>query len=77
MDTQLVDVTVHVDESLGEDKRKELEAGLRALDGTVSVGFAPGKPHLLLVQYNSQRTSSEQVLGCVKSAGVHAELLGL
>jgi hypothetical protein len=77
METQLVDVTVHIDESVGEDRRKELDDAVRAIDGVVSVGFAEGKPHLMIVQYNPQRISSTRILERVKSHGVHAELVAL
>ncbi len=77
METQLVDVTVHIDETVGKDRHSELEDALRAIDGVVSAGFAEGKPHLLIVQYNPQRTSSGQILERVKSHGVHAELVAM
>jgi hypothetical protein len=77
MDVPLVDVTVHVDEALDEHKRQALERGLRILDGVVSVAFPKGKAHLPMVEYNPQRTTSQDILGGVRSAGLPAELVGM
>lgn len=77
METQLVDVMVHIDESIDEAKRAQVQDALRALEGVVSVGFGQGKPHLLLVEYNPARVTSHGVLECVTSLGVHAELVAM
>ncbi len=76
-DVPLVDVTLHVDETLDAAKRAEMEAGLRALDGVVSVHGPDDKPHLVVVEYNPDKLRSTDILETVTRQGVHAELIGL
>jgi hypothetical protein len=73
----LTDVTIHVDENLAAEQRQEIEAGLRAIDGVVSVHNADARPHLLLVEYNPAQTNSGSLLASVTGQGYHAELIGL
>lgn len=77
MDIKLVDVTVHIDETLSKEQRQGMEDTLRALDGVVSVAAKGEKPHLVVVEYNPDRISSGAILSAVKNLGVHAELVGL
>lgn len=77
MDIKLVDVTVHIDETLSQTQRQNVEQKLRELDGVVSVAIHDSKPHLVVVEYNPDRTSSSAILGAVKDTGAHAELVGL
>ena len=50
---------------------------VRAVDGVVSVHNPDDKPHLAVVEYNPQKVKAVALLDVVKSAGVHAELIGL
>ncbi len=77
MDIQLADVIVHIDETLPKDQREQIEEQLRGLDGIVSVHNPDDKPHLAVVQYNPDVSSSGAILEMVKGQGVHAELVGL
>ncbi len=77
MDINLSDVVIHIDENLGAERRQEIEATLRGIDGVVSVHNPDERPHLTMVEYNPQRTNSQVLLAAVTSAGVHAELVGL
>jgi cell division protein FtsX len=77
MDIKLVDVTVHIDETLPKEKREEIEGKLRGIDGVVSVSIHDEKPHLMVVEYNPDRTHSHAILDTVTETGVHAELVGL
>jgi hypothetical protein len=77
VDINLSDVVIHIDEGLGAIHRQEIEATLRGIDGVVSVRNPDDHPHLTLVEYNPQRTSSQALLKTVTAAGVHAELVGL
>ena len=77
MDIQLVDVTIHVDETLPENQRTDLVDKVRERDGVVSVGNHADKPHLLVVEYNPDKVNSQELLSMVKKQGVHAELVGL
>ncbi|MGF1614696.1 MAG: heavy metal-associated domain-containing protein [Gammaproteobacteria bacterium] len=77
MDIKLVDVTVHIDEILSKEQRQNVEDNLRGIEGVVSVAIHDDKPHLVMVEYNPDRTSSSVILTTVKDTGVHAELVGL
>lgn len=77
MDINLVDVTIHIDETLAEERRPQLIEKMRAQDGVVSVGYHDEKPHLMVVEYNPQKTNSSQLLAAIKGEGLHAELIGL
>jgi hypothetical protein len=77
MDMKLVDVTVHIDENLEHDARERLRDRVLAVDGVVAAVNHDEKPHLMIVEYNPDRTSSMGILTAVKESGVHAELIGL
>ncbi|MEA3411057.1 MAG: ATP-binding protein [Pseudomonadota bacterium] len=77
MEIQLTDVTLHVDENLESGRRQELDTALRAVNGVVSVHNPDAKPHLIMVEYNPDSTTSRALLDCVLEKGVHAELIGL
>ena len=77
MDIQLADVVVHIDQTLERERRMEIEEQLRAIDGVVSVRNPDDRPHLALVEYNPDKTSSAAILNTVRIQGVRAELVGL
>ena len=77
MDIKLVDVTVHIDENIDHATREQVADKLRGLDGVVAAVAHDEKPHLMVVEYNPERTNSSAILACVKGEGVHAELIGL
>ncbi|MEA3275866.1 MAG: ATP-binding protein [Pseudomonadota bacterium] len=77
MDIQLADVTVHIDQTLERDDRARIEDELRAIDGVVSVHNPDDRPHLAIVEYNPDKTSSADILNTITGQGVHAELIGL
>ena len=77
MDIQLADVVVHIDQTLERDRRSKIEEELRAIDGVVSVHNPDNRPHLAIVEYNPDKTSSAAILNTVTVQGVHAELVGL
>jgi hypothetical protein len=77
MNIQLADVTVHIDQTLEGEQRARIDDALRAVDGVVSIHNPDQRPHLAVVGYNPQKTSSEVILKTVTSQGVHAELIGL
>mgnify|MGYP003572238530 FL=1 len=77
MDIQLADVVVHIDQTLERERRSEIEEQLRAIDGVVSVHNPDDRPHLAIIEYNPDRTSSADILNTVTVQGVNAELVGL
>jgi hypothetical protein len=77
MNVQLADVVVHIDQTLSREDRSRIEDTLRAIDGVVSVHNPDDRPHLSVVQYIPEKTSSGAILSRVKGQGVDAELIGL
>lgn len=77
MDIQLADVVVHIDQTLERERRAEIEERVRAIEGVVSVHNPDDKPHLAIVEYNPEKTSSSVILSTITMQGIHAELVGL
>jgi hypothetical protein len=73
----IVDMTVHVDETLSPEKMHELEDAVRAEACVVTACCSKNNPHLLSVTFDPDCTSSASVLHRVQSHGVHAELVCL
>jgi hypothetical protein len=71
-----VEIVLHVDETLGEDRQRELVTGLEGHPGVESAQFTPGRPHLVRVDYDPEQISSQTVLSYVQREHVHAELVG-
>jgi hypothetical protein len=77
MNVQLADVMVHIDQNLSPEQRSLIEMTLRAMDGVVSVHNPDDRPHLSVIEYVPEKTSSQAILSAVTGRGVHAELVGL
>ena len=73
----LTDVTIHIDKDTDNATRTNVESGLRIIDGVVSVHMPEDKPHLVVVEYNPEKTNSSHLLTMVKELAGHAEMIGL
>jgi len=71
-----VEIVVHVSENLEEGQRSDLVNALQRQEGIASVEFCPLRYHLMLVRYDRDRYSSQDVLGRVRSQKLHARLIG-
>jgi len=71
-----VEIVVHVDELLEDEQRSELTDYLLSTGGIESAEFCPLRWHLMLVQYDRQQVTSQDVLGRVHARNIHAELIG-
>ncbi|RLA03823.1 MAG: ATP-binding protein [Gammaproteobacteria bacterium] len=71
-----VEIIVHVDETLGESRRGDLVEALEGIDGVMSAEFCPLRYHLMLINYDREAISSQDVLVGVVSQNIHAELIG-
>ena len=71
-----VEIVVHVDETLTEDQRSELVTVLQESEGIDGAEFCGSRNHLMLVQYDRDQLSSQDVLWRVTSQHMHAELVG-
>ena len=73
----IVDMIVHVDESIPTEKMHELEEVVRTDSCVISACSSNENAHVLVVTYNPACTSSGKLLHMVQAQGVHAELVGL
>ena len=71
-----VEIVVHINESLEEQGRRDLVFALENDEGITSAEFCPLHYHLMLVRYNRDLYSSQDVLGCVKAQRLDARLIG-
>jgi hypothetical protein len=76
-DIKLTDITIHIDKNTDADTRAKVESGLRIIHGVVSVHMPADKPHLVVVEYNPDETSSKHILTMVEELVGHAEMIGL
>ncbi|HEX7972534.1 MAG TPA: hypothetical protein VF501_10065 [Thiobacillus sp.] len=73
----IVDMMVHVDETVPADRMHELEDVVRTDACVISACTSHDDPHVLMVTYNPACTTSGNVLNMVQAQGIHAELVGL
>ena len=71
-----VEIVVHITENLGEQQRGNLVAALESNGGITAAEFCPLRYHLMLVRYDRELYSSQDVLNRVKSQNVNARLIG-
>jgi len=71
-----VEIVVHIAEDLEEQQRRDLIAALNSNAGIVAAEFCPLRYHLLLVRYDRDTYSSQDVLNRVNSHNVSARLIG-
>ncbi len=72
----IVEIVVHVTETLEEKQRLNFVAALENDDRIFSVNFCPTRCHLMLVKYDRNRYSSQDVLASIESQKVTARLVG-
>jgi 3-hydroxy-3-methylglutaryl CoA synthase len=71
------DVMIHINESLSEEARTALENAMQKVEGVVSPRFNPGKAHLLMIAYDTDKTNSSVLLEKTRAAGYGAQLVGM
>ena len=71
-----VEIVVHITETLEQQQRGNLVAALENDGGIVSAEFCPLRYHLMLVRYDRDMYSSQDVLGRVQSQNINAQLVG-
>ena len=72
-----VEVVVHVDEALSDEQRAALVGHLQEHDGVEHAGFTAGRDHLMVIEYDSNKLHTGDVLSYVKQEHVNAELIGV
>lgn len=71
------DVMIHINESLDEEARTALENAMQKVEGVVSPRFNAGKAHLLMIAYDTEKTSTAVLLDKTRAAGYTAQLVGM
>jgi len=71
-----IEIVVHITENLDERQRGNLVASLGNNDGIVAAEFCTLRNHLMLVRYDRDSYSSQDVLARVNSHNVSARLIG-
>ena len=77
MAIEMVDVTIHIDETLDHAHLEQLRDRMLGESGVMGAVYHDEKPHLMIVEYDPTKNSSENLLNAIKTQGVHAELIGL
>jgi hypothetical protein len=77
MESKMVDVMIHIDLDIGHQNRENLRDLILNHEGVDAAAYHDEKPHLMIVEYNPDQVSSQELLDIVKSQGVNAELVGL
>ena len=75
MDIKMTDVMLHIDEELDKSHQQELEGVMRNQAGVIGLGYHEDKPHLMIIEYNPEQTTSKSLLQTVTNQGLHAELV--
>lgn len=71
-----VEIVVHITEELNENQRDSLISALENSTGITNAEFCPLRYHLMLVRYDTDAFSSQDVLRRITSKNVHAQLIG-
>ncbi|MGD8633443.1 MAG: hypothetical protein PVF85_07735 [Anaerolineales bacterium] len=72
----IVEIVVHITETLEEQQRLDFVAALENDDRICAVSFSPKRSHLMLVKYDSNRYSSQDILASIESQEINAQLVG-
>jgi len=71
-----VELIIHINESLDEERRNGLVEEISQDSGIFSVEFTPLRHHLVRVRYDRQEVQSMDILQKIKRHNVTAQLVG-
>lgn len=72
----VTDMVMHIDNTLGESSRRNVEKALTSAAGVIKAHFNERRPHLMLVSYDKERTSSFEILAQIASQQLAVERVG-
>ena len=72
----ITDMVMHVDNYLGEVSLRNVEKALTGQRGVIHAHFNEKRPHLMLVSYDTDRTSSFEILAQMSGQQLCAERVG-
>jgi hypothetical protein len=73
---RLTDMVMHIDNTLEVDSRRNIERAITGNKGVVHAHFNEKRPHLMLVSYDTDRTSSFEILAQMTGQQLCAERVG-
>ena len=72
----ITDMVMHVNDNLEEQSRRNVEKKLTGQKGVIHAHFNEQRPHLMLVSYDTERTSSFEILARMTGQALCAERCG-
>ena len=72
----VTDMVMHIDNTLGEVSRRNVEKRLTNAAGVIKAHFNDRRPHLMLVSYDTERTSSFEIMAQIANQQLCAERVG-
>ena len=72
----VTDMVMHIDNTLAEGSRRNVEKILTGSRGVIRAHFNERRPHLMLVSYDWERTSSFDILAVIAGQRLCAERIG-
>ncbi len=72
----ITDMVMHIDDNLEEQTRRTVEKKLTGQRGVIHAHFNEQRPHLMLVSYDIERTSSFEILAGISGQSLCAERIG-
>jgi len=72
----ITDMVMHIGNRLGVDTRRTVEQALSRHKGVINARFNDARPHLMLVSYDTDRTSSFEILAQMSGQQLCAERVG-
>lgn len=77
MATAMSDVIVHIDEETTHDEREKLRDYFLERSGVMTADFKDTAPHLMIVGFDPQDITANELLSSVHRKGYHAELVSM
>ena len=77
MSTTMLDVTLHIDEETTHNERESLRDKFLGKKGVMTADCRDERPHLMIVAYDPENISSNEILMTVQNSGYHAELIAM
>lgn len=76
-ESKMVDVMLHIDPETDRDEREYLRELILKQNGVDAAAYHDEKPHLMIVEYDPDEITSQQLLNILLEIGIHGELVGL
>jgi len=77
MNSEHVNLVVHIDENLSDHEIHDLEQDLAFTPGITSACIHERRRHLMVVDYDPEQARSIDILANLQQHGYHAELVGI